>query len=226
VYFLENTQDAYRLVVTIPEKVSRKHLKIDVDYDDGHVDVFGWWFEGNVRGEAARKMCVHGQWGLDPELLSEEAIVSSDLVSVYDLSMAIQENQLILSVPMAIEQPCSATPPEPTPIETNDEAESQLANHHASIVIAYGTSLWKKLRGLVRLKDDHAQRNFHHSYLELASTTTNNSTTTKTPPALSSLLWDLHFGRPPSSLAYEKYRQDALEDFLAYTLGIIDQTSD
>ena len=210
--FLENTVDAYRLVVTIPEKVSRKNVKIDVDYDQGYIEVFGWWLEGKIRGEAARKTCVYGRWILDPDLLSEEAIVSSDLVSVYDIFMSMHGKQLILSVPKAIDPKLSGSPlpPPPTPIE-NDEGEELMANH-ASIVIAYGTSIWKKLRGLVRLKD-HAR-----SY-------SNDEFSSKNTTIVAPSLWDVDAGRPPSTLAYAKYRQDALEEFLAYAKGKIDENS-
>jgi hypothetical protein len=214
VYFLENTADAYRLVVTIPEKVSRKDLKIDVDYNEGHIEVFGWWFEGKIRGEAAKKTCVYSRWILDSDLLSEEAIVSSDLVSVYDIFMSMHGKQLILSVPTAIDQNSfgSPSPPPPTPIENSDnDNEHEAIANHASIVIAYGTNLWKKLRGLVRLKD-HA-RNYSNDEFS-----TNNS-------ILAPSSWDVDAGRPPSSLAYAKYRQDALENFLAYAMGKIDKNT-
>ena len=212
-YFLENTADAFRLVVTIPEKVSRKNVKIDVDYEEGYIEVFGWWLEGKIRGEAARKTCVYGRWILDPDLLCEEAIVSSDLVSVYDIFMSMHGKQLILSVPKAIDPNSSISPlpPPPTPIENNEDEDELIANH-ASIVIAYGTSIWKKLRGLVRLKD-HA-RNY-----------SNDDFSSKNTTILAPSLWDVDAGRPPSTLAYAKYRQDALEEFLAYAKGKIDKNS-
>lgn len=205
-YYLENTEDEYRLVVTIPEQVSRKRLKIDVDYDDGRIEVFGWWSEGKIRGGEPTKMCVHGMWEIDPDLLSEEAIVSSDLVSVYDMLMSIRDQQLILTVPMAIEQHIpmaveEVLPPPPlaSPIQNVPQDEQQrITQLHTSIVVACGTSLWKKFRGLVRVKD-HARNNFSP--------------------------WDLDAGLPPSSLAYDKYRQDALEEFLAYTVTTMDQDS-
>jgi hypothetical protein len=196
--------------VTIPEKVSRKNLKIDVDYNKGHIEVFGWWFESRVRGEPARKMCVYGRWNLDPDLLSEEAVVSSDLVSVYDIFMSLQDQQLVLSVPKAIDT--SILPEaslEPTPRSSNNNSEDKQTSNHTSIALAYGTTLWKRLRGLVRLKD-HARNYYYRS---------TNSTLT---PSTS---WDVDLRLPPSSLAYEKYREDALEEFLAYALSAIDKHS-
>lgn len=102
-YFFENTADAYRLVVNIPEKVSRKNLKIDIDYDnDGKIEFFGWWTEGGkIRGDAPRKTCVYHKWLVDPEFLSEEAIISADRVSVFDMVMSIRDRQLILSLPVS-----------------------------------------------------------------------------------------------------------------------------
>lgn len=216
-YYLENTEDEYRLVVTIPEQVSRKKLKIDVDYDNGHIEVFGWWFEGKkIRGDDPPKMCVYGVWEIDPELLSEEAIVSSDLVSVYDMFMSMRDQQLILTVPMAIQQNIPSVaedpviPPLASPIsnERQDEVENQSIEHHTSIVVDYGTSLWKKFRGLVRVKD-HARSNYFYYSKEFDEKIHSSASAWS--------LWDFDAGLPPSSLAYEKYRQDALEDFLTYT---------
>lgn len=226
-YYLENTQDEYKLVVTIPEQVSRKKLKIDVDYNVGHIEVFGWWSEGKLRGEEAQKMCVYAKWGIDSGLLSEEAIVSSDLVSVYDLLMAMHDQQLILTVPMAIEQQIPMAvdeeseglpnPPLASPIQNSsqDDDDAELT-HQASLAVAYGTSLWKKFRGLVRVKD-HARNNYYYYSNEFTANASNST------PAWS--LWDFDAGLPPSSLAYERYRQDALEEFLAYTLTTMDQDS-
>ena len=209
-YYFENTADAYQLVVTIPEKVSRKHLKIDVDYNEGHIEVFGWWFEGKIRGEEDQKMCVHGRWALDSDLLSEEAIISSDLVSIYDVFMSMHDQQLILSVPMIIDpKPCGPPLPPPSPIA--DTVGNENVNHHASVAIAYGTSLWKRLQGLVRLKD-HARKY------------SNNIVTNSTLGAAASP-WEVENSLPPSSFAYEKYRQDALNDFLAYAMSTIDEFS-
>ncbi len=221
-YYLENTNDEYRLVVTIPEQVSRKKLKIDVDYEHGHVEVFGWWSEGKkIRGDEPQKMCVYGVWEIDSELLSEEAIVSSDLVSVYDMFMSMQNQQLILTVPRAIQQNIPSVaedqvfPPLASPIsnETQEEEEQEedqtIAEHHASIAVDYGTSLWKKFKGLVRVKD-HARSNYFYY---------SNEFTERINGVWP--LWDLDAGLPPSSLAYEKYRQEALEEFLAYTTAVV-----
>ena len=212
-YYFENTNDEYRLVVTIPEQVSRKKLKIDVDYEHGHVEVFGWWSEGKkIRGDEPPKLCVYGLWDIDSELLSEEAIVSSDLVSVYDIFMSMRDQQLILTVPRAIQQNIPSVaddqvfPPLASPISNqNQEEEDQSIEHHASIAVDYGTSLWKKVQGLVRVKD-HARNNYFYYSNEFTE-------------RINGIwpLWDLDAGLPPSSLAYEKYRQDALEEFLAYT---------
>lgn len=233
-YYMENTDDFYRLVVTIPEKVSRKKLKIDVDYDDGHIEIFGFWPEGGVRGaDESKKMCVYGIWEIDAELMSEEAIVSSDLVSVYDMFMSMQDHQLILSVPVAIEQQIptvaeddetEARPPAPLASPTYNENEEETSehddeeriNHQSPIVVTHGTSLWKKFRGLMRVKDQ-ARMNYYHYSNEFSR---NLSKLDWSP-------WDLDSGYlPPSSLAYEKYRQEALEKFLAYTLAnTMDQNS-
>ena len=217
-YFIENSADAHRLVVTIPEEVSRKRLKIDVNYDDGYIEFFGWWFESKIRGEDARKMCVYSRWDLDPDLLSDEAIISSDLVSVYDIYMSMRNQQLILSVPIVTDSISSGSPspppPSPRAVDDNysnddeDIQDEQIANH-VSIVIAYGTTLWKKLSGLVRLKDH--TRNFSNHI----------STNSTIAPSR----WDIDFGLPPSSIAYEKYRQDALEHFLKHALSTVDANS-
>ena len=172
-------------------------------------------------GDDPPKMCVYGVWEIDPELLSEEAIVSSDLVSVYDMFMSMRDQQLILTVPMAIQQNIPSVaedpviPPLASPISNeqqneveNQRKENQSIEHHTSIVVDYGTSLWKKFRGLVRVKD-HARSNYFYYSNEFTEKIQSSTSVWS--------LWDSDTGLPPSSLAYEKYRQDALEDFLTYT---------
>ena len=102
-FFYDDTADEHRLVVNIPEKVSRKNLKIDIDYDnDGKIEFFGWWTEGGkIRGEALRKICAYDEWRVGPEFLSKEAILSADRVSIFDMVMSIQDRQLILSLPVS-----------------------------------------------------------------------------------------------------------------------------
>eukprot|EP00534_Pseudo-nitzschia_fraudulenta_P000765 CAMPEP_0201125266 /NCGR_PEP_ID=MMETSP0850-20130426/20363_1 /ASSEMBLY_ACC=CAM_ASM_000622 /TAXON_ID=183588 /ORGANISM="Pseudo-nitzschia fraudulenta, Strain WWA7" /LENGTH=269 /DNA_ID=CAMNT_0047393187 /DNA_START=181 /DNA_END=990 /DNA_ORIENTATION=+ len=212
-YFVEETEDSHRLVVNIPAQVSRKNLKIDIDYDNGHIEFFGWWFKRKVRGEARRKMCSYHRWILDPDLMSEEAIRSPEVVSVYDIVMSMQDQKLVVSIPTAI-KPNSSTmespslPPPPSRIPTNDNGngneEERIANQ-TSVVIAYGTSLWKKLRGLARLND--------HSlcYSDYSMNVTS---------LLSS--WNEDIGVPSNGLAYLESRQNALERFVTYALGTVD----
>uniref|UniRef100_A0A7S0UHM9 Uncharacterized protein n=1 Tax=Pseudo-nitzschia delicatissima TaxID=44447 RepID=A0A7S0UHM9_9STRA len=131
----------------------------------------------------------------------------------------IQDHQLILSVPIQEElqiptavEDDEPRPPAPlaSPIHTekdDDERIQRQKQQNTSIAVAYGTSLWKKFKGLVRVKD-HAKVNYYHYSNE------------RTFSMLSVPL------QPPSILAYEKYRQDALEEFLAYALTItMDQTT-
>ena len=210
-HFLEDTADAYRLVVNIPQRVSRRNLKIDIDHNEGQIVFFGWWMERKVRGEAPKKLCVYKRWLVDPDLLSEEAILSNDLVSVYEISMSIQDQQLILSLPIDAERnlSTSTSPPPPSPILNEDNKEEEIVNH-ASIVIAYGTTLWKKIRGLARLND---------------SLNYSNNSTNSTLSLSSSSSWDIDdIGLPPT-LVYLKSRQDALEHFLKFSLAAIDKES-
>ena len=178
------------------------------------VEVLGWWMERKIRGEAPRnKLCIYNRWLVDPDLLSKEAILSNDLVSVYDIVMSIQDQQLILSLPIAAETDLStstSTPPLPSPspiIEKDNEQEQAVS--HASIVITYGTSLWKKLRGLARLNDS---LNYSNS-------------TNSTLLAEASSSWDDDIVLPSPSLVYLKSRQDALEHFLKFSLAAIDKES-
>mmetsp|Transcript_20266 Transcript_20266/g.47502 ORF Transcript_20266/g.47502 Transcript_20266/m.47502 type:complete len:286 (+) Transcript_20266:134-991(+) len=200
-YFLENTFDAHRLVVNIPENLPRKNTKIDVDYENGEIELFGWWMQRKIRGEVPTKLCVHHRWAVDPEFLSEEAMLSEDLVSIFDMVMSLQDRQLVLSLPVSAcaDLASPVAPPPPSPILSNngnekfyDDASS--TENHLSIVIAYGTTFWKKLRGLSRLK------NLSRHYANLP--------------------WDGDIGAgPQSSMEYLRSRHDALEHFLTQSMG-------
>jgi len=160
---------------------------------------------------------MYNRWRIvDPDLLlSEEAILSSnDLVSVYDIVMSLQDQQLILSLPIITAETdllsTSMSPPPPPPIiERVNEQEQVIVSNAPMIVIAYGTTLRKKLRGLARLNDSLNYSNSTNSTL-LAEASSSR---------------DEDIVLPSPSLAYLKSRQDALEQFLKFSLGAIDEES-
>ncbi|VEU40905.1 unnamed protein product [Pseudo-nitzschia multistriata] len=222
-YFLETTREAHTLVVELPQKVSRKNLGIDVDYQTGSITVLGWWSERKIRGEAPRKMCVHHMWRIDPSLMTEEAVRSEDSVSVYDLVMSLRDQRLVLSLPVSkcTTENDGLSPPAPPPspivpsnhterIDRNknnsddDDNDSQL-----SIIIAYGTTLWKQLRGLSRLKE----LSRHYSNLPW------DDEALGFEPESGGVGLQSH---PQNSLAYLRSRQVALEHFLTRSMGVVE----
>lgn len=207
-FALETTTDSYQLIVNIPEKVSRKNLKINIDYNSGEIEVFGWWTQRKIRGENPRKMCVYHRWLIDDTtLMSEEAFISADLVSIYDMVMSLKEQQLILSIPTSActTSESMASPPPPSPVYNDDDHENDETDSHVSIVIAYGTSFWKKLRGLSRLKDH--SRHYVNS------------------PAFNNSFEEVTSHRQQGTMSYLKSRHDALEHFLTHSIGAIDDGS-
>eukprot|EP00536_Pseudo-nitzschia_multiseries_P018183 jgi/Psemu1/315563/fgenesh1_kg.2227_\ len=116
--------------------------------------------------------------------------------------MSLQDRQLILSLPVsACADPAApVSPPPPSPIlpKTGYGNDDDRFENQFSIVIAYGTTLWKKLRGLSRLKD--LSRHY------------------------SNLPWEANIGvEPLSSLEYLRSRHDALDRFLTQSVGSIDE---
>ena len=128
-YTFDEADDAYRLIVELPKTVSRKNLNVDIDYDHGNIEIFGWWMEQKVRGERPKKMCAYQEWSVDFEDLEQD-------YSLYDLVMELEGQRVIVSLPKVDQE--------------EDEGDNPVVEYENS-TYTVAKNLWKMVRGLARL---------------------------------------------------------------------------
>lgn len=127
-FTFDEADDAYRLMVELPKTVSRKNFNVDIDYEHGNIEIFGWWMEQKVRGERPKKMCAYNEFSVDFEDLEQD-------YSLYDLVMELEGQRVIVSLPK---------------IEKEDGGDNPVAEYENS-TYAVAKNLWKMVRGLARL---------------------------------------------------------------------------
>lgn len=200
-YLVDETEKAYQLIVDIPYQVPRKNLNVDIDYDEGFIEVFGWWMEQKIRGEKPKKMCIYRKWTVEPKLEEEGSPVSSiSGIYLHTIVMEMKDRRLTVSLPR---------PEEKASMENNDQDEVYQEDpvltvtssvHLLPIKIAEAA---RKLRGLARL-----------------GTTQNSTVMARVEDK------ELLMNEDSAKVSvYQKSRQDALERFLMFSLGSNDEDS-
>jgi len=146
----ENDNSSYHLIVDIPKTLSRKNLNVDIDYEKGRIEVFGWWMEQKVRGERPKKICVYQDWSVDLLVVEEDPA----LLSLYDLVMELKGQSLVLSLPKSS-------------LHDSGEFVDNEMQEFENLTYTAAKNLWKMVRGLARLN-----RSLHNSTLLEESTST------------------------------------------------------
>ena len=196
-------EEEYRLVVDLPKSVSRKNLNVDIDYESSKIEILGYWMEQKVRGDRPKKMCAHREWTVDLDAVEQEPALS-----LYDLVMELQGQQVVLSLP----KPSPAASPtleeqqRYNSYNRDDDVDEEMEAVEQAVAnasYAMAQNLWTMVRGLARLNSS-----LHSS----------NST-----------MWEGWNGplsqESESVMAYLRSRQDALERFLKFSLGANDEES-
>jgi hypothetical protein len=125
----DDVEDCYRLIVDLPKTVSRKNLNIDINYEKGLIEIFGWWMEQKVRGEMPKKMCAYQEWSVDLEWLEQD-------YSLYDLVMQLDGQKVIVSLPK---------------VALQKEEDGMPVQEYENSTYFVARNLWKMVRGLARL---------------------------------------------------------------------------
>ena len=206
-YSVEETNNAYQLIVDLPKSVNRKNLNVDIDYEKGIIEVLGWWMERKIRGDTPRKSCVYQTWYVDLDRLLSTGTSNTTSYSMYDLVMGIQGQRLIISLPISNAQ-----------VEEDDGDDGKITPPSSSVVKNVTGNLWKMVHGLARL----------NAYFQ-------NNTVTTTTTTTSTVSVENYYHKADDSIgkmgnetiitSYLKSRQDALERFLKFSLGSTDEES-
>lgn len=192
----------------LPKTISRKNLRVDIDYEMGLIEILGWWVEKKIRGERPRKACVVQELSIDLEWVQEQQHSSTDL-SLYDLVMELEGNRLTLSLPkIPLNDSDSSHENEdgylrrsPTKTESNHFVDSDNDTRFVA------RNLWKMVRGLARLNSS-----FHNTTLFGADSSLPRHRTS------------IQHGNE-TTITYFQSRQEALERFLRFSLGATDEES-
>jgi hypothetical protein len=137
---------------------------------------------------------VFQEWHIQPDLIEE-----SSQVSLYDLVMEIQQDRLIISLPLVHEKELSPTNNTGYTENGGENARKEDMAVHTDAA-SPTSSLWEKIQVLARLSSS------------LKNSTLKNST-----------LMDTSLAEGGES--YLKSRQEALERFLKFSLGRTDEES-
>ncbi|KAG7368461.1 hypothetical protein IV203_031204 [Nitzschia inconspicua] len=201
-YSTNDTDTAYRLTVDLPRTVSRKNLNVDIDYEQGLIEILGWWMEQKVRGERPKKACVYQEFQMDVagweqklEQKQQTASSGGDYWPLYDLVMELQGQQLALSLPKPV---------------FDVETDSKVSENVATSVVA--RNLQKMVRGLARLNSSL------HNVTSLSQEENSDTHTELLLYGSSS-----RSKQNQSAMSYLQSRQDALERFLRFSLGATDE---
>lgn len=201
-FHLDDTDASYRLTVDLPTSVSRKTLNVDIDYDQGLIEIMGWWMEQKVRGERPKKACVYQEFWVD--LASQQQNATTDW-SLYDLVMELQGQQLALSLPKL-----AKIADEEGKGEENNI--SDFRKNTTTYVVAH--NLWKMVRGLARLNSS-----LHNATLMIHDENDGVDMQLFAPSPN-----DRRQKRSNQS-SYLRSKREALERFLRFSLGATDEES-
>jgi hypothetical protein len=214
-YRVDETEDAHRLVVDIPDQIQKKHLSVDVDCDGEIIEVFGWWMEQKIRGEQPKKMCLYQKWTVeDPGLTRSLSRRPGSAFSLYDTVMELKDRRLTISLPMHPEDSASGGG------NVGREGMTHQATENA-VPIAAATSpsvhlvpsgkimeAARKLRGLARLMGSSSSNQKNSTIMERGENAT--------------LMMD---EESVNVSLYQKSRRDALERFLKFSSVTNDEDS-